>query len=62
MNFALLASLLSVVLAHDGHDHQTQIPLDYVKFPLEGAYHTRTGEGKGPSMTMCNVTEPMVGQ
>ncbi|KAF7431119.1 hypothetical protein PC9H_006839 [Pleurotus ostreatus] len=44
MNFALLASLLSVVLAHDGHDHQTQIPLDYVKFPLEGAYHTRTGE------------------
>ncbi|KAL4265738.1 arginase family protein [Pleurotus pulmonarius] len=44
MNFALLASLLSVVLAHDGHDHGTQIPLDYVKFPLEGAYHTRTGE------------------
>ncbi|KAF9497824.1 agmatinase [Pleurotus eryngii] len=44
MNFALLASLLSVVLAHDGHVHETQIPLDYVKFPLEGAYHTRTGE------------------
>ena len=41
----LLATLLGlsalsvrVVSAHDGHDHDMQMPLDYVRFPYQAVY------------------------
>ncbi|KAI0366658.1 agmatinase [Pilatotrama ljubarskyi] len=40
----LLASLLSVVAAHEGHDDDLQMPLDYVKFPYQAVYYPGDNE------------------
>ena len=41
--------LLSVVIisvhAHDEHEHDMQMPLDYVKFPYQAAYYPGDNEG-----------------
>ncbi|KAJ7708711.1 agmatinase [Mycena rosella] len=36
--------VLASVSAHDHHDHEDQIPLDYVRFPFEPIYRTSEGE------------------
>ncbi|KAH9841950.1 agmatinase [Rhodofomes roseus] len=33
-----LVSLAACVIAHEDHDHDTQLPLDYVRFPYQAAY------------------------
>ncbi|KAI0771106.1 agmatinase [Trametes elegans] len=33
--FTLLSSLVAVAVAHDGHDHEGQMPLGYVKYPTQ---------------------------
>ncbi|KAJ8494390.1 hypothetical protein ONZ45_g13254 [Pleurotus djamor] len=44
MNFVFLSLFVLAALAHEGDDHDMQIPLDYVRFPQEGVYRTYTGE------------------
>lgn len=34
----LFTSIVTHVCAHDGHDHDTQMPLDYVRFPFQAVY------------------------
>jgi agmatinase len=41
MQFAttiVCAVLVATVVAHGGHDHADQIPLDYVKYPYQAIY------------------------
>ena len=42
----LFTSIVTHVCAHDGHDHDTQMPLDYVKFPYQAAYYPGDNDGK----------------
>lgn len=48
-NFAALLALLSLnvalTVAHDGHEHELQMPLDYVKFPYQASYYPGDDEG-----------------
>jgi agmatinase len=47
LTFAALFSLVVLaasVSAHDDHDHEDQIPLDFVRFPFEPVYRTSKGE------------------
>ncbi|KAI0669145.1 agmatinase [Trametes maxima] len=36
--FAFIASILGVAVAHEGHDHGLQMPLDFVKYPYQAMY------------------------
>ena len=49
MNFAVLSAFLAlvgvVVHAHDDHDHDTQMPLGYVKYPYQAQYYPGDNEG-----------------
>lgn len=40
-----VALQFGLVTGHDGHDHGDQMPLDYVKYPLEPLYRGLNGEG-----------------
>ena len=52
MKFLALSALLSllyvVVHAHDDHDHDMQMPLDYVKFPYQAQYYPGDNDGVSP--------------
>ncbi|KAI0326907.1 agmatinase [Cubamyces sp. BRFM 1775] len=37
--FTLLSSLVAAVVAHDDHEHDMQMPLDYVKYPYQAVYY-----------------------
>lgn len=49
-----LASLATCVIAHDGHDHDMQMPLDYVRFPYQAVY-PGDDEGKRDSIATCYI-------
>ncbi|KAH9890096.1 agmatinase [Cubamyces lactineus] len=36
---AVLGSLVAAVVAHDDHEHDMQMPLDYVKYPYQAIYY-----------------------
>lgn len=55
--FTLLATLVSVVVAHEGHDHDMQMPLDYVKFPYQAAY-PGDNEGNGTFTISLIFSDP----
>ena len=43
--YAVVASVVAVVHAHDDHDHDMQMPLDYVKFPYQAKYYPGDNDG-----------------
>ena len=49
MAFLILTSLIltatALVRAHDGHDHDLQMPMGYVKYPYQAMY---PGDNTGP--------------
>lgn len=47
----LLAFTAIAVSAHDEHDHDMQMPLDYVKFPYQAVYYPGDNEGMSLSST-----------
>ena len=49
-----LVSLAACVIAHDDHDHDTQMPLDYVRFPYQAVY-PGDNEGKRELTATCCI-------
>ena len=43
--FTTIALLACVVNSHDEHDHDMQMPLDYVKFPYQAVYYPGDNDG-----------------
>lgn len=44
----IVAAVVAGVHAHDDHDHDMQMPLDYVKFPYQAVYYPGDNEGTTP--------------
>lgn len=43
-----LVSLAACVIAHDDHEYDTQMPLDYVRFPYQAVYPGDDEGKRGP--------------
>lgn len=46
------AVIMATVLAHDGHEHLDQMPLDYVKYPYQAMY---PGDNEGNQLCTKNT-------
>ena len=44
LSVAVIATFTAVI-AHDKHEHDTQMPLDYVKYPYQAVYYPGDNEG-----------------
>ena len=53
---AFLAVVAVVVRAHDDHDHDTQMPLGYVKYPYQAQYYPGDNEGMPVSPPFARTT------
>ncbi len=45
-NVVLAIALSGVTVAHEHDHHEDQVPLDYVRYPVEPLYRGASGEGK----------------
>lgn len=50
---ALVLAAITLVSAHDDHDHGLQMPLDYVKFPYQAVY---PGDDEGKELLMLSLS------
>jgi len=54
------AVLAATVFAHDGHGHDDQMPLGYVKYPYQAVY-PGDNEGRLPGSTIADSDLPARG-